>query len=100
MNNATVMLQHLKDYLIKSRLWLEASPKICDHIYGKQSINAATLLFQLAQALALDQDSKGAVNRMRESYNIFVAELGANDKNAKEAEKLAQTADPKRGLYC
>ena len=84
-NNAAVMLQHLKEYH-ESRLWFEASLKICEDIYGKQSINAATLLFQLAQALALDQDSKGAVNRMRESYNIFLNELGANDKNTKEAE--------------
>jgi len=78
-------LQHLKDYH-ESRLWFEASLKICEDVYGKQSINAATLLFQLAQALALDQDSKAAVNRMRESYNIFLNELGPNDKNTKEAE--------------
>lgn len=84
-NNAAVMLQHLKFYH-ESRLWFEASLNICESIFGKQSINAATLLFQLAQALALDQDSKGAVNRMRESYNIFLTELGATDKNTKEAE--------------
>lgn len=84
-NNAAVMLQHLKDYH-ESRLWFEASLKVCEEVYGKHSINAATLLFQLAQALALDQDSKAAVNRMRESYNIFLTELGANDKNTKEAE--------------
>jgi protein TIF31 len=84
-NNAAVMLQHLKEYH-ESRLWFEASLIICEETYGKQSINAATLLFQLAQALALDQDSKGAVNRMRESYNIFLSELGAGDKNTKEAE--------------
>ena len=84
-NNAAVMLQHLRDYH-ESRLWFEASLKICEDVYGKHSLNAATLLFQLAQALALDKDSKGAVNRMRESYNIFLNELGANDKNTKEAE--------------
>ena len=84
-NNAAVMLQHLRDYH-ESRLWFEASLKICEDVYGKNSLNAATLLFQLAQALALDKDSKGAVNRMRESYNIFLNELGANDKNTKEAE--------------
>ncbi|KAI9740746.1 MAG: Intracellular distribution of mitochondria [Claussenomyces sp. TS43310] len=84
-NNAAVMLQHLKVYH-DSRVWFEASLNICENVFGKQSINAATLLFQLAQALALDQDSKGAVNRMRESYNIFLTELGANDKNTKEAE--------------
>ena len=84
-NNAAVMLQHLKEYH-ESRLWFEASLKICEEVYGKQSVNAATLLFQLAQSLALDQDSKGAVNRMRESYNIFLAELGSSDKNTKEAE--------------
>lgn len=84
-NNAAVMLQHLRDYH-ESRLWFEASLKICEDVYGKHSLNAATLLFQLAQALALDNDSKGAVNRMRESYNIFLNELGPNDKNTKEAE--------------
>ncbi|KAG0647004.1 hypothetical protein D0Z07_6434 [Hyphodiscus hymeniophilus] len=84
-NNAAVMLQHLRDYH-ESRLWFEASLNICEDVYGKQSLNAATLLFQLAQALALDKDSKGAVNRMKESYNIFLNELGPNDKNTKEAE--------------
>jgi protein TIF31 len=84
-NNAAVMLQHLRDYH-ESRLWFEASLKICEDVYGKHSLNAATLLFQLAQALALDKDSKAAVNRMRESYNIFLNELGPNDKNTKEAE--------------
>lgn len=84
-NNAAVMLQHLKAYH-ESRRWFEESLRICDKVFGKQSINSATLQFQLAQALALDQDSKGAVNRMRESYNIFLQELGPNDKNTKEAE--------------
>ncbi|ROV90316.1 hypothetical protein VSDG_08179 [Cytospora chrysosperma] len=84
-NNAAVMLQHLKAYH-ESRRWFEESLRICDKVFGKQSINSATLLFQLAQALALDQDSKGAVNRMRESYNIFLQELGPTDKNTKEAE--------------
>lgn len=84
-NNAAVMLQHLKEYH-QSRLWFEESLRVCESVFGKQSVNSATLLFQLAQALALDQDSKGAVKRMRESYNIFLSELGAEDKNTKEAE--------------
>lgn len=84
-NNAAVMLQHLKAYH-ESRRWFEESLRICEKVFGKQSVNSATLLFQLAQALALDQDSKGAVNRMRESYNIFLSELGPEDKNTKEAE--------------
>ncbi|KAM0275848.1 hypothetical protein ACHAQH_007358 [Verticillium albo-atrum] len=84
-NNGAVMLQHLKAYH-ESRLWFEESLRVCEKVFGKTSINAATLLFQLAQALALDQDSKGAVKRMRESYNIFLNELGADDKNTKEAE--------------
>ncbi len=84
-NNAAVMLQHLKDYH-ESRLWFEASLKICEDVFGKQSINAATLLFQLAQALALDGEPRDSVNRMRESYNIFLHELGPTDKNTKEAE--------------
>jgi protein TIF31 len=52
----------------------------------RQSINAATILFQLGQALALDADAKAAVSKMRDAYNIFLAELGPNDRNTKEAE--------------
>lgn len=85
MNNAAVMLQSLKQYS-DSRRWFEASLSVCEDLFGRHSINAATILFQLAQALALDQDSKGAVNRMREAYNIFHSALGPNDRNTKEAE--------------
>ena len=85
MNNAAVMLQVLKQYS-DSRKWFEASLSACQALFGRQSVNVATILFQLAQALALDHDSKGAVNRMREAYSIFHSELGANDRNTKEAE--------------
>lgn len=85
MNNAAVMLQHLKAFH-ESRRWFEESLRVCDKIFGKTSINSATLQFQLAQALALDNNSKAAVTRMRESYNIFLQELGSDDKNTKEAE--------------
>ncbi|KAI5460069.1 clustered mitochondria-domain-containing protein [Mariannaea sp. PMI_226] len=84
-NNGAVMLQNLKAYH-DSRLWFEESLRLCESVFGKNSVNSATLLFQLAQALALDQDSKGAVNRMREAYNVFLAELGPEDRNTKEAE--------------
>ena len=84
-NNAAVMLQSLKQYH-ESRQWFEASLAICEEVSGKQSVNTATLLFQLAQALALDRDSKGAVNKMREAFNIFKTELGPEDRNTKEAE--------------
>ncbi|OGM42269.1 protein TIF31 [Aspergillus bombycis] len=85
MNNAAVMLQHLKQYS-DSRKWFEASLTVCESLFGKQSINTATILFQLAQALALDQDSKGAVGKMRDAYNIFLSQLGPDDRNTKEAE--------------
>lgn len=85
MNNTAVMLQALKHYT-DSRRWFEASLLVCEEIFGKNSANAATLSFQLAQALALDNDSKGSVNRMRDAYNIFLAELGPADRNTKEAE--------------
>lgn len=84
-NNAAVMLQSLKQYH-ESRQWFEASLAICEDVSGKQSVNTATLLFQLAQALALDRDAKGAVNKMREAFNIFKAELGPEDRNTREAE--------------
>ncbi|KAF9251321.1 hypothetical protein DTO013E5_1668 [Penicillium roqueforti] len=85
MNNAAVMLQHLKQYN-DSRKWFEASLSVCEDLFGKDSINTATILFQLAQALALDQDSKAAVGKMREAYNIFLTQLGPEDRNTKEAE--------------
>ena len=84
-NNAAVMLQHLK-YYHESRLWFEMSLAISEEVSGKQSVNTATLSFQLAQALALDQDPKGAVNRMRDAYSIFLAKLGPDDRNTKESE--------------
>ncbi|KAL8873341.1 MAG: hypothetical protein Q9174_001179 [Haloplaca sp. 1 TL-2023] len=85
LNNAAVMLQHLKLFH-ESRLWFEKSYGISEQMSGKDSINTGTLAFQLAQALALDQDHKGAVNRMREAYSIFHNKLGADDRNTKEAD--------------
>lgn len=94
-NNAAVMLQSMKQYH-ESRVWFEASLAICEEVSGKNSINTATLLFQTSQALALDKDMRAAVNRMRESYNIFNNVLGAEDRNTKEAEnwleQLTQSA--------
>lgn len=84
-NNGAVMLQSIKCYR-ESRQWFERSLDICNEMSGKTSINAATLLFQYAQSLALDRDSKAAVKRMREAYTIFRDELGAEDRNTKEAE--------------
>ncbi|KAF1994697.1 hypothetical protein P154DRAFT_475545 [Amniculicola lignicola CBS 123094] len=85
LNNAAVMLQSMKQYH-ESRIWFEASLAVSEAVSGKQSINTATLLFQLSQALALDKDMRAAVNRMRESYNIFKDVLGPEDRNTKEAE--------------
>ncbi|MCJ1284124.1 Intracellular distribution of mitochondria [Xylographa opegraphella] len=84
-NNAAVMLQTLKHYH-DSRIWFETSLTICEEVSGKQSVNTATLCFQLAQALALDQEAKAAVNRMRDAYSIFLSKLGPDDRNTKESE--------------
>lgn len=84
-NNAAVMLQHLKLYH-ESRQWFETSLSISEEVSGKSSVNTATLSFQLAQALALDQEPKAAVQRMREAYSVFLAKLGPEDRNTKEAE--------------
>ena len=86
LNNAAVMLQQLQFYP-ESRQWFETSLAISEEVSGKQSVNSATLLFQLAQALVLDQDHKGAVHRMREAYSIFLSKLGPDDANTKESEK-------------
>jgi protein TIF31 len=84
-NNAAVMLQSMKEYP-ESRKWFEQCYAVCEELFGRQSANAATILFQLAQALALDGDPKAAVSKMRDAYNIFLAELGPEDRNTKEAE--------------
>lgn len=89
-NNAAVMLQTLKLFH-DSRIWFEASLDICEETSGRQAIATATLLFQLAQALALDHDSKTAVAKMRESYNIFKSTLGPENQNTKEAENWLET---------
>ena len=89
-NNAAVMLQSLKSFH-ESRSWFEASLDICEEVSGKQSINTATLQFQLAQALALDGDSQPAVKMMGESYKIFKATLGPENQNTKEAENWYTT---------
>jgi len=86
LNNAAIMLQQLHLYP-ESRKWFEMSLIISEEISGKSSLNTATLLFQLAQALVLDGDHKGAVHRIRESYSIFLAKLGPEHTNTKEAEK-------------
>ncbi|KAL1887752.1 Intracellular distribution of mitochondria [Ceratocystis pirilliformis] len=95
MNNAAVMLQQLKEYH-ESRRWFEESLRVCEEIFGEDSVNSAMLQFQLSQALALDSDAKAAVTRMRKSFNIFAAHLGKEDKNTKEAEawleRLTQNA--------
>ena len=85
-NNAAVMLQSQKCYR-KSRAWFEGSLDICKKMSGENSVNTGTLLFQLAQALALDQDAKGAVARMQAARGIFSKELGPEDRNTKEAEQ-------------
>ena len=86
LNNAAVMLQQLQVYH-ESRLWFEKSLSISEEISGKSSVSTGTLLFQLAQALVLDGDHKGAVHRMREAYSIFLSHLGADDVNTKESER-------------
>ena len=86
LNNAAVMLQQLHKYH-ESKTWFEESLSLSEEISGKSSINTGTLLFQLAQALVLDGEHKGAVYRMREAYSIFRSKLGPEDINTKESEK-------------
>ncbi|KAI0118853.1 clustered mitochondria-domain-containing protein [Nemania sp. FL0031] len=85
LNNAAVMLQHMQAYH-ESRIWFEQALTVCERVMGSQSLQAASLLFQLAQALALDNEPKPALEKMRECYNTFLRELGAENTNTKEAE--------------
>ena len=86
MNNAAVMLQQLKLFH-ESRLWFEASISVSEEVAGRSSVATASLAFQLAQALALDGESKGAVSRMRQAYTVFLAKCGPEDRNTKESER-------------
>ena len=85
-NNAAVMLQQLQNYK-QSRSLFEKSLEISEQMSGRSSVSTGTLLFQLAQALVLDGDHKGAVHKMREAYSIFLSKLGPDDQNTKESEK-------------
>lgn len=85
LNNAAVMLQHMQAYH-ESRIWFEQALAVCERVMGETSLSAASLLFQLAQALALDNESKEALTRMRQCYNIFKEQLGPENNNTKEAE--------------
>ncbi|KAK7918136.1 intracellular distribution of mitochondria [Apiospora marii] len=85
LNNAAVMLQHMQAYH-ESRIWFEQALAVCERVMGKDSLSAASLLFQLAQALALDKESKSALVRMKECYTIFKETLGPENNNTKEAE--------------
>jgi protein TIF31 len=80
-NNGAVMLQALRRYS-ESRLWFEA----CAALSTEPSVNRASILFQLSQALTLEKNIHGAVNRMRESASMFRNLLGPDDRNTKEAE--------------
>lgn len=82
-NNVAVMLQSQKLYP-ESLKWFESSVEICESVYGPDSVNAATLYFQIAQAMALTGDHKGSINRMRDSHNIFKTEFGEDNHNTKE----------------
>ncbi|KAK5111030.1 hypothetical protein LTR62_005405 [Meristemomyces frigidus] len=94
-NNAAVMLQTLKQFK-ESRHWFAKSLDICTEVAGQKSVNTATLLFQYAQALALDHDSRQAVDKMRESYLVFRELLGEGNQNTREAgawlDTLARSA--------
>ncbi|KAF2486553.1 clustered mitochondria-domain-containing protein [Neohortaea acidophila] len=89
LNNIAIMLQLSKKYG-ESRGWFEAALEMCEEVSSRpsQAVGTATLLFQLAQSLAFNQEPKAAMARMRESYNIFKTELGPEHPNTKEAENL------------
>lgn len=89
MNNYAVMLQSIQAYH-ESRRWFEESLRVCETVFGKDTVHSATLLFQLAQALALDGLAKEAVIKMRDSRNIFQRILGEKDKNTMEADHWLQ----------
>ncbi|KAF1983975.1 hypothetical protein K402DRAFT_423296 [Aulographum hederae CBS 113979] len=94
-NNVAVILQSMKRYS-ESRVWFEASLKVAEEISGKDSKSTATLLFQLSQALALDNDFQGATQRMQTARSLFQDAFGSDHPNTRQAnewlEKLVESA--------
>ncbi|KAM7194980.1 Clustered mitochondria domain containing protein [Naviculisporaceae sp. PSN 640] len=84
LNNTAVILQAAHAYH-ESRRWFEECLRASEAVFGKDSTYSAAVLFQLGQALALDKESKEAVNKMRECRNIFSRHLGEQDKNTIDA---------------
>ncbi|BFZ55725.1 Intracellular distribution of mitochondria [Savitreella phatthalungensis] len=85
LNNVAVMLQSIKEYEA-SLAWFERARELCVSLYGDSSIHCASIYFQLAQALTLVGDHNRSVKRMRDAYQIFLKERGADDTTTKEAE--------------
>jgi len=83
------MLQSLREHKA-SLSWFEKSLTLCAELHGKDSLNAATILFQYSQASALAGDPIGAVPKMRDAYAIFGKELGPEDRSTKETGFLLQ----------
>ena len=83
------MLQSLREHQA-SLSWFENSLNLCTEFHGKDSLNAATLLFQYSQALALAGNPAGAVPKMRDAYTIFAKELGPENRSTKETQFLLQ----------
>ena len=83
------MLQSLREHHA-SLPWFEKALALCTQVHGKDSLNAATILFQYSQALALASDPISAVPKMRDAYTIFAKELGPEDRSTKETALLLQ----------
>jgi protein TIF31 len=94
--NGAVMLQSLRRYR-ESRLWFEAAMRHWDAAHAGRTLPAqgtttgAQLLFQLAQALALDREHLASVRRMQESCQMFRALLGPDDRSTREAENWLES---------
>lgn len=86
LNNGAVMLQSLRRYT-ESRQWFEASFALTEKYSERNSPAFATLLFQLAQAQALDRDSRAAVSTMNESTKLYRSLLGPDHSSTKDAQQ-------------
>jgi protein TIF31 len=84
LTNIGAMSLGLKAYSEAAK-WYEAALTLSESTKSGPANNAA-ILFQLAHVLGLNKDFKGAVNRMREAYSLYLNAHGPDHKNTKEAE--------------
>ncbi|EEB06691.1 translation initiation factor eIF3 alpha subunit [Schizosaccharomyces japonicus yFS275] len=84
-NNVAVMVQRMNNF-VDSQKWFQASVDLSKKFFGN-TLNTASLYFQLAQSMAFNDESRNALKAIRIAYDIYKEELGEDHATTKEAEE-------------